>query len=536
VGNVGKWTLVTVLCGLACAKGQGDEDKKIAVVAPPDAGPPADPGNPNPKPVDAGVPDPVPDAGPPPAKAVFGTPGPWPIANVTYGAKDGIQESPVVGVSSDEPVRQADGTITQNLWVATNQALYLLRPGDKKFTRFDGMDGLHLPGFNVGFCHDKLDYKECPNGSAAPPGINEIVGGGSGDGYLGEVFVGYWGFHTWDENDGTSADPWRHSGKLDRVRIKADNSGNPILKNGKPELEVIRFDMVSNNTPEYWHNKTVFKMVYDHFVNKHELYVGCDHGIDKISPDKWKESVGWFLAPGNQQSWMSDHLHAQTCFHHACGEQHKDLRISDWRGLAIDAHGDLWNGGRYAASRIRYVADNTAWWATPRPDGSTAHDPGLGDEYTGCFGSSTRPVFCPPLEGDPVNISAVTVAKDGKIWFSSGTLFNEPQDVPYGIASLVRDDAAGRNTFTYYDPVHDVGLPERDVRDMIALLDGRLVVAGLRGGLVIWDPATGNHVSIGAAQGISDDRVIRIQLDTMVDPPALQIATRGGATVLRVLP
>jgi hypothetical protein len=454
----------------------------------------------------------------------------------------------VVGVSSDEPFKQADGTITQNLWVATNQALYLLRPGDKQLTRFDGNDGLHLPGFAAASCPERGGSisSPCPNGDAAQPGISEIVGGGSGDGYLGEVFVGYWAFHTWDANDGTFLDPWRHSGKVDRVRIKADQSGNPILKNGKPQIEVIRFDMVSNNTAEFWHDKTVLKMVYDHcvackraeeIIHKHELYVGCDHGVVKISPDKWKDSVGYFLSPENQQSWMSDHLHAQTCFHKDCNSPGASLKISDWRGLAIDANGDLWTGGRYAASRIRYVADNTIWWMTPRPNGGgNAHDPGLGDGYTGCFGSSTRPVFCPPMEGDPVNISATTITKDGKIWFASGTLFHEPQDVPYGIASLTRNDATGQNTFAYYDPVRDVGLPQSDVRDMIALPDGRLVVAGLQGGLVIWDPATGNRVSLGAAQGISDDRVTRLQLDTMVDPPALQIATRGGAAVLRVLP
>jgi len=41
VGNVGKWTLVAVLCGAACAKGNGDDDKKVVVVTPPDAGDPA---------------------------------------------------------------------------------------------------------------------------------------------------------------------------------------------------------------------------------------------------------------------------------------------------------------------------------------------------------------------------------------------------------------------------------------------------------------------------------------------------------------
>ena len=47
---------------------------------------------------------------------------------------------------------------------------------------------------------------------------------------------------------------------------------------------------------------------------------------------------------------------------------------------------------------------------------------------------------------------------------------------------------------------------------------------------------TGKRASIRAGQGIPDDGILRIQLDTMVDPPALQVATRGGATVLRVLP
>src|SRR5439155_26368698 len=32
----------------------------------------------------------------------FGGPGPWPMTNVTYGQKDGIQETPVVGMSTDE--------------------------------------------------------------------------------------------------------------------------------------------------------------------------------------------------------------------------------------------------------------------------------------------------------------------------------------------------------------------------------------------------------------------------------------------------
>ena len=159
--------------------------------------------------------------------------------------------------------------------------------------------------------------------------------------------------------------------------------------------------------------------------------------------------------------------------------------------------------------------------------------PSYGSEYEGnCSG--VRPVFCPPLAGDPVNISAVTVTKDGKVWFASGTLFNEPKDVPYGIASV--ENPGTHDKFTYYDPVRDVGLSGADVRDLLALPDGRLVVAGLHGGLVIWNPTTGAKTSIQAGQDIPSDRVLRLQLDTMVNPPALLVATTGGAAVLRVLP
>src|SRR5207248_1642276 len=141
---------------------------------PPDAGPP-----------DAGDAGPS-DAGP---TAIFGTPGPWPVANVTYGFADGIQEAPVVGVSTDEPIQTTDG----------------------------------------------------------------------------EWF-----------------DVYRHTGKLDRVRIKTDSSGNPVLdKSGNIVLDVARFDMVSGNSPQFWHNRTVFRMVYDHFVHKHELYAGTEHGVVK---------------------------------------------------------------------------------------------------------------------------------------------------------------------------------------------------------------------------------------------------------------
>ncbi|MHB8879485.1 MAG: hypothetical protein ACYC8T_37810, partial [Myxococcaceae bacterium] len=91
--------------------------------------------------VDAG------DAGPPDSGPVFGGPGPWPLTNRSYGLEHGILESPVVGTSTDE---------TQNLWVATHEALYLLEPGQTRFRRYDADDGLHLQGNPVTYCDKDL--------------------------------------------------------------------------------------------------------------------------------------------------------------------------------------------------------------------------------------------------------------------------------------------------------------------------------------------------------------------------------------------
>ena len=133
-----------------------------------------------------------------------------------------------------------------------------------------------------------------------------------------------------------------------------------------------------------------------------------------------------------------------------------------------------------------------------------------------------------PQEGDTVSLSAVTVAKDGRVWFAGGATYSG--DPSYGIAVWNGHD------FQYFDPVRDVGLGESAVRDLIGLPDGRVVVAGPNSGLVFWDPASGKRTAMRAGQGIPDDHVLRLELDMMVNPPALHVATWGGAAVLRVLP
>jgi hypothetical protein len=470
------------------------------------------------------------------------------MQNVTYGQNDGIQETPIVGTSTDE---------TQNLWVATNAAVYLLRPGDKKFTRYDVHAGLHLAGNSVTYCD--RDYaldaegraaglpepdKACPiYGAADSAGISEIVGGGPN-----EVFVGYFGTHNWnDPNDGSWADPYRHSGMVDRVTLKPDLS-----------IKVDRLQMVSGVTVAFWHNRDVMRLIYDHFKHPHELYVGTNHGIDRMTPDKFTPPVVQQGYPGEEvwshdtYPWLADHLHPQAC---SCGPcpatTEGNLLLGDWRGLAVTANGNLLVGGRWAAGKIiwtkeNYTSDYKGWFQR-EGRGLTPYEFSMGDYYGGGC-SSGRPVFCVNREGDVVAISAVTETPDGLQWFASGPYNYQPDtlcsdqraypnqkntgDKDLGVASL--NPKTGQ--FTYYAPVADLGMAGTNVRDMLALPDGRIVFASPNSGLTIWDPVKKTHVSIRAGQGIPSDTVLRLELDTMVNPPALHVSTYGGAAVLRVLP
>jgi hypothetical protein len=122
----------------------------------------------------------------------------------------------------------------------------------------------------------------------------------------------------------------------------------------------------------------------------------------------------------------------------------------------------------------------------------------------------------------------VAVAADGRAWFASGR--TTTRDIPRGLA------AWDGKTFQYFDPQRDAGMAENDVRDMIALPDGRLVLAGANTGLVFWNPQTGVRTSLRAGAGLPDDHIFRLELDTMVSPPALYVATFAGVAALRKLP
>ena len=161
----------------------------------------------------------------------------------------------------------------------------------------------------------------------------------------------------------------------------------------------------------------------------------------------------------------------------------------------------------------------------------------MGDPYSGgCAGS--RPVWCVATEGDVIAVSATTVTPDGLNWFASGPYSYQPAngcnagDRDLGVASYNQKTFQ----FTYYSPTADIGMAETNVRDMLALPDGRIVFAGPRSGLVFWDPKTKASKVMRGGSGLPDDAVQRLELDLMVNPPALHVSTNSGATSIRVFP
>lgn len=426
-------------------------------------------------------------------------PGPWPQANVQLASSDGIAEGPVVGFSTDE---------TQNRWLATRDALYLMRPGDARFRRYASRDGLHLDDNPVKYCDTWAPDHACPIYGGAVGGITEITGGGPN-----EVFVGYAG-----NDSGTQEydDPNRHTGKLDRVRLNGDGT-----------LTVDRIDFVSGVSVQFWHDRTVERLVYDHFLHPHELYVGTNHGVTRLQPDRYRapRPGEWFNDVNKE--YMADHLHPHVCYHAPCVDD-SNQRLGDWRGLALAPDGDLWVAGKWTAGKIRWSGSNVDWYSRP---GAQAFALAFGDPYpqqTSTPGFVNEPVFRVPQEGDTVSLSAVAVATDGRVWFASGPLSST--DTAWGVA--VWDG----HVFHPVDPQAELGLSEAAVRDVVALPDGRLVFAAPSTGLVVYDPSTRRHAALRGRAYLPDDRVLRLDLDLRVQPFALHVSTAGGGAVLRSLP
>ena len=449
------------------------------------------------------------------ARVALGTQGPWSNDGCVYGTMNGLREGWIVDVTTDE---------AQNRWIATPNALYLATPGGA-LRRYDERDGLHLgevtgrtpgPIGWVKYCDDQPVPGNAPcTGNMVWGGANQVGIRSLAGGKPNEVFVGYQGTKT-PGIEGTCGggpdwcDPMRHSGKIDRVHLNSDGT-----------ITVDRFDYwVNDHNLGYWHNRSPFRLLYDHVYHPGTLYAANDHGIVIVFPDRYVPYAG--TSKADLDPWLDkfigDHLHAQVCYHASCASG-GDPRAGDWRGLWLDSNGSIWHAGQFTAGLATWDPDPVNWWGR----WGAAFQQSFGDPYVLGGPPGTEPVFKVPLEGDNVNLTAVSLCPDGRVWFGSSgpTSVNDTVAVWHGNAGFQTFDARA------------LGLPDRPVEDLVCLPDGRLVIAGSNGGTVVYDPATGASKRLA---GLPGTHVNRLTLDTTVKPWALMVATDAGAAVLRSIP
>ena len=461
----------------------------------PDAGPKPDAGTPDAGALDAGSPG-SPDAGPADAGPVDAGPdahqigglglGALPAAPLTvYGSANGLLESPL-SASVDE---------SENLWVVTTQALYLLTPGARVFRRYTAQDGLHVgPGYTE------------------PPDFTLVEGGGKN-----ECFVGY-SFH--DTNVGntpgahTNLDPYAHMGKMDQVLVQPDG-----------RLVVNRYDLRNSNDGHYYETRTIMSMVYDHFQHPGNLYVGSNHGVTRIVPAKYFPPRYLQTDPFNtadERVWYADHVHPVACESEPCTDPLKTpTTFGDWFGLTLADDGRLWMGGLTSAGAVHYREALQDWVQSWKP--FNPFDPALGDPWSPA-------AFSVPRNGDPVNIRGMAVTPDGTVWMASGEVENW-RGPTYGLVAM---GPTGSHPVRF-DPTA-LGAIEYNILELQALADGRLVLGFPSSGLLVWTPGDARGHRLTQRDGLPGEQIRRLSLDRMHSPPILYVPTDGGLAAFRQVP
>jgi hypothetical protein len=214
--------------------------------------------------------------------------GPWPIADLTlYGSAQGLGAY-LVDATPD------DG---QNIWAATRDTLYLLRPGSTHFATFTAADGLHIQPFTDVYGHANMTS------------ITAIAGGRNS-----EVFVGYYGYED-------SPDPFKDTeaqkelGNADRVTVSSDG-----------KLSLVRYLFRCDYDPGggCWEDRSPRRMLYAHDgTAAGHLFIGFNHGVSHVFNDTF-----------------GDHVHPEVW-----SMPDNAQRMGDFYGLALLPSGDLWMAG-----------------------------------------------------------------------------------------------------------------------------------------------------------------------------------------------
>ncbi|MBS2028798.1 MAG: hypothetical protein JST54_12930 [Deltaproteobacteria bacterium] len=394
--------------------------------------------------------------------------GPWPTAQSTQF----VTGEPMVDVSVDE---------AENIWAVSNDALYILRPGQTVFRKYTDADGLHI-------------------GNAGAPGIMNVAGGKANEG-----FVGYNGVDI-PTTPQITGDPTQDAplkmGGIDHISLKPDGTLTVT------HLDIHSDDYVVGGQTDfsYYEDRGTRRMLYDHTFHPGTLYTGWNHGVNRID---------WGTTDPTTKLPFADHVHPIVVSQTDAGTTEW---MAEWRGLALDPTNDgaLWMGGEFTGGAIKWTPALYTW-TCQRADCNPSND--FLRAYAGAYG---QPLFPVPADGSPMNVRGVAVTKDGTAWFVSGPQWNPGVDAVYGIAQVQGW------TVNWLDP-GAIGLPGNQLMDVVALPDGTLVFALLGGGLWHYDPKTKTTTAVPNAPA----DVNLMWVDPMVTPPALWVASDQGVTLLR---
>lgn len=277
--------------------------------------------------------------------------GPWPTGDLTvYGALAGLAGN-LVDASPDD---------AQNIWAASSDGLYLLRPGMNRFVRYGAADGLHIEPF--------ID----PNGQAAVTNITAVAGGRGG-----EVFVGYYGFESDDRFADTFAQ--RQLGQADRVTV--GDAGQLTVRK-----YLFRCDYENSTC---WEDRSVRRMVFAHSGSAAgHLFIGFDHGVAHVFDDQ-----------------LGDHIHVETWYHYPDGQVVE--KVGEQYGLFVMPSGELWTAGAYGAGLQAWnPVPHFAWVAGRFREAFTVFSDDHGLDVPAGYREDHR---------------GVAVTSDGTVWFASRT-------------------------------------------------------------------------------------------------------------------
>ena len=437
-----------VLCALLCllsACGGSDSSPPEASNSPSSTPPSSSPPPTNPPPTN-----------PPPTSNPA---GPWPVADLTLYAAAHALNGTIIDAGSDD---------AQNIWAATPDTLYVLRPGQTAFRQFTAANGLHIQPFTDA------------NGTIVT-NITSLAGGRSN-----EVFVGYRGYEETIpppapppccEPQADFSDPRWHLGQADKVTLNQDGT-----------IAVRRYEFLCDATTNCWEERSARRMVFGHSgTAAGHLFIGFDHGVVHVFNDTW-----------------GDHIHVETNWHYPDGRV--VTKQGDQYGLAIFPNGDVLTASGYGVGRQLWNVDPKAWVRNPYVWALTTY--GEAEPYNN--GPHTLDV---PSEYREANRGAA-ITPDGTSWWVSTTT---------GLSSYTRGDFS--NT-THYTGVS--GLPASGLMDIAADPDGTLWIVDSAGRLLRFNPS---NLSVQVWPGVSGARRVVVDTTVTPRAVYVSMGSQGLAVI-----